>query len=88
MMGDVAEGQEMTLVCSVQGGSLPVSFAWYHAKKEPVYITSVTVNKLEAAHKIANVRSDQQGGYYCVSSNAANETRQSPTVTIAGEVFW
>ncbi|XP_075879958.1 platelet endothelial cell adhesion molecule isoform X1 [Nelusetta ayraudi] len=82
MMGDVAEGQEVTLVCSVQGGSLPVSFTWYSAKKANS-LDSVTVNKLEASHKITEVRRDHQGGYYCVSNNAANEAKQSPTVTIA-----
>lgn len=84
MMGDVAEGQEIILVCSVQGGSLPVSFTWYSAKKENGALASVTVNKLEASHKIAEVRRDHQGGYYCVSDNAANESKQSPTVAIAG----
>lgn len=83
MMGDVAEGQEVTLVCSVQGGSLPVSFTWYSAK-EASSLDSVTVNKLEASHKIPEVGRDHQGGYYCVSNNAANEAKQSPTVTIAG----
>lgn len=86
MMGDVAEGQEVTLVCSVQGGSLPVSFTWYSAK-EASSLDSVTVNKLEASHKITEVRRDHQGGYYCVSNNAANEAKQSPTVTIAGGCF-
>lgn len=88
MMGDVAEGQEITLVCSVQGGSLPVSFTWYSAKKENSALASVTVNKLEASHKIAEVRRDHQGGYYCVSNNAANEAKQSPTVAIAGGCFF
>lgn len=86
MMGDVAEGQEVTLVCSVQGGSLPVSFTWYSAK-EAISLDSVTVNKLEASHKIPEVGRDHQGGYYCVSNNAANEAKQSPTVTIAGGCF-
>lgn len=83
MVGDVAEGQEMTLVCSVQGGSLPVSFIWYRAK-EPNHLASVTVNKLEASHKISVVSREHQGAYYCVSTNAANEAKQSPTIIIAG----
>lgn len=81
--GDVAEGQEMTLVCSVQGGSLPVSFTWYRSG-EPEDLASVTVNKLEASHKISEVRGDHQGAYYCVCTNTAEKAKQSPTVSIAG----
>lgn len=83
MAGDVDEGQEVTLECSIQGGSLPVSFTWYRGK-EPKDLASVTVNKLQASHKISAVGRDDQGAYYCVSTNAANKARQSPTVTVAG----
>lgn len=76
----------MTLVCSVQGGSLPVSFTWYRAK-EPDHLASVTVNKLEASHTISKVRRDHQGAYYCVSTNAAKEAKQSPTIAVAGGCF-
>lgn len=83
MTGDLAEGQEMTLVCSIQGGSLPVNFTWYRAK-ESKDLASVTVNKLEASHKISQVKRDDQGAYYCVSTNAAEKARRSPTVTVTG----
>ncbi|KAM3863830.1 platelet endothelial cell adhesion molecule [Diretmus argenteus] len=33
-MNDIAEGQDLTLVCSVQSGTPPISFTWYHIEKE------------------------------------------------------
>lgn len=82
-MGDVSEGQEVTLVCSVEEGTLPVKFTWFHTKKEG-YLASKTSMELEESHKIANVRKEHQGGYYCVSTNQANEAKQSLTITIRG----
>lgn len=83
--GYAVEGQEMTLVCSVEGGSLPVSFTWYHTKdKVPKQLGSVTVNKRSASHKVSNLKSEHQGDYYCVSTNAANEAKRSPTETVEG----
>nr|XP_046272024.1 platelet endothelial cell adhesion molecule isoform X2 [Scatophagus argus] len=80
-MGDVSEGQDVTLVCSVQRGSFPISFTWYHAEKEGA-LTSQTARKLEASYRITNVREKHKGRYYCVSNNPANETKQSHTVMI------
>ncbi|XP_070838112.1 platelet endothelial cell adhesion molecule [Chaetodon trifascialis] len=80
-MGDVSEGQDVTLVCSVQRGTLPISFTWYHTQTGEA-LTSQTSRKLEASHRINNVRGEHQGKYYCVCTNAANETQQSHTITI------
>ncbi|KAK5885214.1 hypothetical protein CesoFtcFv8_018947 [Champsocephalus esox] len=80
--GDISEGQDVTLLCSVQRGSLPVSYTWYHTETKGA-LASQTSNNLEGSHTIDDVRAEQQGGYYCMSSNPANETKQSLTVTIA-----
>ncbi|KAI4822844.1 hypothetical protein KUCAC02_008369 [Chaenocephalus aceratus] len=80
--GDISEGQDVTLLCSVQRGSLPVSYTWYHTETKGA-LAFQTSNNLEGSHTIDDVRAEQQGGYYCVSSNPANETKQSLTVTIA-----
>lgn len=82
-MGDVSEGQQVTLVCSVQEGTLPVSFTWFHTKTDGS-LASKTSMEPEESHKIANVRKEHQGGYYCVSTNQANEAKQSLTITIRG----
>ncbi|XP_038552628.1 platelet endothelial cell adhesion molecule isoform X1 [Micropterus salmoides] len=78
---DISEGQGVTLVCSVQRGTLPISFTWYHTEGEGP-LESKTPNTLEGAYRIISVRQKDQGGYYCVSTNPANETQQSPTVMI------
>lgn len=82
-MGDVSEGQDMMLVCSVQRGTLPIVFSWHHTKEEEP-LTSQTSDNLEASFKITNVRAKHQGAYYCVSTNSAHETKQSQRVTIGG----
>ncbi|XP_036946015.1 platelet endothelial cell adhesion molecule isoform X2 [Acanthopagrus latus] len=82
-MGDVSEGQDMTLVCSVRRGTLPIIFTWYHhTEKEEAIHTFKTFEKMESSFKISNVRGNHQGNYYCVCTNPANETEKSATVTI------
>lgn len=85
-MGDVTEGQDLTLVCSVQRGSLPIDFSWHHTKEEGA-LTSQTSDKLEASFKIPNVQAKHQGGYYCMSTNPAREIKQSQKVTIGGLAY-
>eukprot|EP00066_Takifugu_rubripes_P012824 XP_011602090.1 PREDICTED: platelet endothelial cell adhesion molecule-like isoform X1 [Takifugu rubripes] len=79
-MGDVTEGQDVTLVCSVHRGTVPILFTWHHTKEGP--IANHTSDKLEASYKITKVRAEQQGAYYCVCTNLASETKQSQRVTI------
>ncbi|KAK5856510.1 hypothetical protein PBY51_008099 [Eleginops maclovinus] len=79
--GDISEGQDLTVFCSVQRGTLPVSFTWYHTETESA-LASKTFNKLEGSHNISNVQGEHRGGYYCESTNQANETKQSLTITI------
>lgn len=85
-MGDVSEGQDVTLACSVQRGTFPIRFTWYRTGKEGA-LFSRTAEKREGSHKIPNVRGEHQGRYYCESTNPANETKQSLTVSIGG-VFY
>lgn len=83
-MGDVTEGQDVTLVCSVQRGTPPILFTWHHAKGDRKLASYQTFNELEASFKIRNVRGEQQGLYYCMSTNSAGDSKQSQTVTIGG----
>lgn len=82
-MGDVSEGQDVTLVCSVQRGTLPISFTWYHTQTEDA-LHSQTSKKLEGSYRIKDVRGEHQGKYYCVCTNPANETQQSYPMAITG----
>ncbi|XP_074553644.1 platelet endothelial cell adhesion molecule isoform X1 [Halichoeres trimaculatus] len=79
--GDVSEGQDLTLSCYVQWGTPPITFTWYHTKRENPLDFKIS-NHLEASHRIKNVRGEDRGGYYCETSNSANQTRQSQTVII------
>lgn len=85
-MEGISEGQDVTLVCSVQRGTLPISFTWYRNGTEGALAT-LTSKKLEGSYRIHNVRGEHQGGYYCVCLNSANESKRSDTVTIGGGFY-
>ncbi|XP_060946069.1 platelet endothelial cell adhesion molecule isoform X1 [Limanda limanda] len=80
-MGDVSEGQDLTLTCSVQKGTPPITFTWYHAETAGV-LASENSNKLEESYFIRNVMPEHKGEYYCESSNPANQTKRSYPVSI------
>ncbi|XP_040919283.1 platelet endothelial cell adhesion molecule isoform X2 [Toxotes jaculatrix] len=80
-MGNVPEGQDVNLTCSVQRGTLPIIFTWYRTDTQDA-LASLTSKKLEESYFIHNVREEHKGEYYCVSTNPANETKQSRTVSI------
>ncbi|CAN9505750.1 unnamed protein product [Ophioblennius macclurei] len=79
--GDISEGQNMTLVCSVQKGSPPINFTWYHRETNRV-LDSQMSKKLQGSVSIHNVRGEDGGEYYCVGTNQAKEARRSPPVVI------
>ncbi|XP_059204877.1 platelet endothelial cell adhesion molecule, partial [Centropristis striata] len=78
---DISEGQDVTLICSVKSGTLPITFTWHHTETEGPLAPQVS-EKMEGSYSISNIRGDHRGGYYCVSTNPANETRKSQTVMI------
>ncbi|XP_062264798.1 platelet endothelial cell adhesion molecule isoform X1 [Platichthys flesus] len=80
-MGDVSEGQDLTLTCSVQKGTPPITFTWYHAETAGVLASEIS-NKLEESFFIHNVMREHKGEYYCESNNPANETKRSYPVSV------
>ncbi|XP_058510640.1 platelet endothelial cell adhesion molecule isoform X1 [Solea solea] len=80
-MGDVSEGQDLTLSCSVQSGTPPFNFTWYRAESEGALATQTSKMKKGYYH-VRNVKGEHKGGYYCVSTNPANESKQSHTIMI------
>ncbi|XP_041831004.1 platelet endothelial cell adhesion molecule [Melanotaenia boesemani] len=78
--GDISEGQSVSLICSVQSGSPPINFTWYHTETD-VALASVSTDKREESFRIHNVRGEHRGRYYCVSTNLAKETKYSPEIT-------
>ncbi|XP_068193167.1 platelet endothelial cell adhesion molecule isoform X2 [Antennarius striatus] len=80
-MGDVSEGQDVTLMCSVQRGTPPISFSWYRTNKKDALASQTSMN-LEGSHSISSIAGEQQGEYYCMSTNPADEAKQSYIVII------
>ncbi|KAF7659201.1 hypothetical protein LDENG_00001590 [Lucifuga dentata] len=80
-MGDVSEGQDLTLDCTLKKGTPPINFTWYHAETEGA-LASQTSPGLKGSYRIKGVRAEHGGGYYCVSTNQANEIKRSYTVTV------
>ncbi|XP_041633628.1 platelet endothelial cell adhesion molecule [Cheilinus undulatus] len=79
--GDISEGQDLTIFCSVQKGTPPFTYSWYHTQKEDA-VFSVNSMKLEGSFRINSIKGEDRGGYYCESTNPANITKQSQTVMI------
>ncbi|XP_040047515.2 platelet endothelial cell adhesion molecule isoform X2 [Gasterosteus aculeatus] len=79
--GDVSGGQNVTLSCSVQRGSLPISFTWFHTETEGPLFFRLS-QKREESYSISSIRREQAGEYYCVGDNPANETKRSLRVVI------
>ncbi|KAM9780488.1 LOW QUALITY PROTEIN: platelet endothelial cell adhesion molecule [Neosynchiropus ocellatus] len=79
--GDVAEGEALTLVCSVDRGTPPYDFSW-HRSETPGALHSQTEERMKAWHVISAVRREDRGGYYCACSNPARQAKQSRTVRV------
>uniref|UniRef100_A0A3Q2UMB6 Platelet endothelial cell adhesion molecule n=1 Tax=Fundulus heteroclitus TaxID=8078 RepID=A0A3Q2UMB6_FUNHE len=78
---DITEGQNINLVCSVQTGSRPINFTWYH-QGSPGALVSMSSNKLKESHIIQNANGKHIGKYFCTSTNPADEIKSSDVVTI------
>ncbi|KAI3360016.1 hypothetical protein L3Q82_014347 [Scortum barcoo] len=77
----ISEGQDVTLICSVQRGTPPITFMWYHNGTERA-LASQNSKKQEGSYKISNVRGEHRGPYYCEGRNTANESKRSDIVMI------
>ncbi|KAM4717504.1 platelet endothelial cell adhesion molecule isoform 2-T2 [Anableps anableps] len=82
---DITEGHDIKLVCSIQTGSRPINFTWYH-QGSPGALASLSTSNLTGSHSIPNANRKHVGKYYCVSSNPANEFRRSEFVTIGVKI--
>ncbi|KAB0402285.1 hypothetical protein E2I00_014110, partial [Balaenoptera physalus] len=76
----VFEGQELVLICSVNGLPGPITISWYRKFKKPRTERKLhTYSKTE--FKIPVVKNSHDGEYYCVASNSRSSFRSDP-VTI------
>ncbi|XP_059997851.1 Fc receptor-like protein 5 [Lagenorhynchus albirostris] len=75
----VFEGQELVLICSVNGVPGPITVSWYRKFKLRRERKLHTSSKTE--FKIPVVQNSHDGEYYCVASNSHSSFRSDP-VTI------
>ena len=80
----VFEGQELVLICSVNGVPGPITISWYRKFKKPRTERKLhTYSKTE--FKIPVVKNSHDGEYYCVASNSRSSFRSDPvTINVKG----
>ena len=82
--GQAAEGDHLTLTCSVQRGTPPITFTWFHTTSaKPLAFR--TTNELTGSHVITDLGQRHAGGYYCVSDNPSDNSQKGAVVTMGGE---
>lgn len=79
----VTEGVDLILYCSVQQGTVPITFSWYrNGVVKP--LNSTRISKTQGFHIIKSITRDDEGQYYCQAYNDANEPKKSRQVHIEG----
>lgn len=79
----VTEGVNLSLNCSVQQGTFPITFTWYRTGVVKP-LNKIQISKKQGIYTIKSITRDDEGLYYCRASNDANETRSSDNVKIKG----
>ncbi|XP_049330109.1 platelet endothelial cell adhesion molecule isoform X2 [Astyanax mexicanus] len=75
------EGTDVSLYCSVQQGTVPVTFFWYRVgSSRPLFTSRSSVTRGE--HVIRSITRDHRGKYYCGAYNDAGQTQNSEPVTV------
>ncbi|GAA6096359.1 platelet endothelial cell adhesion molecule isoform X1 [Tachysurus ichikawai] len=77
----VTEGVNLSLNCSVQQGTFPITFTWYRTGVVKP-LNKIQISKKQGIYTIKSITRDDEGLYYCRASNDANETRSSDNVKI------
>nr|XP_056717969.1 platelet endothelial cell adhesion molecule [Euleptes europaea] len=80
--GDVEDGQDLILFCSVASGSFPIEFNFFK-ENEAQLLRKVTENKMHTAtwHK-TGLTSQDAGKYFCAAENSAKSLLWSKPVII------
>ncbi|XP_062827204.1 platelet endothelial cell adhesion molecule isoform X2 [Anolis carolinensis] len=80
--GDVEDGQDLTLFCSVHFGSFPISFSFLlENNTKPLYW--VTRNKLTALWHRTGITSQDAGRYFCRADNQAQSPVESKRIVVS-----
>ncbi|XP_072549286.1 platelet endothelial cell adhesion molecule [Salminus brasiliensis] len=75
------EGMDVSLYCSVQRGTVPVTFSWYRTGiTQPIF--TARFSRTKEQHIIRSITRDHRGKYYCEAFNDANGTQRSEAITV------
>ncbi|KAM4663192.1 platelet endothelial cell adhesion molecule-like [Discoglossus pictus] len=81
--GKVDEGTVLALVCSVEGGSLPIEFQFYVNKgSRDILLHNITRDDSESTFIIPSFSKSEDGIYFCKVSNRANHTIWSHSLSL------
>ncbi|XP_077184975.1 platelet endothelial cell adhesion molecule [Paroedura picta] len=82
LRGEIEDGQDLFLYCSVTSGSFPIEFSFFKENKAH-YLGDIIENKIFTAiwHK-TKLTSHDAGKYFCVATNSAGSQLQSKPVII------
>ncbi|XP_048040762.1 platelet endothelial cell adhesion molecule isoform X2 [Megalobrama amblycephala] len=72
----ITEGLDLTLICTVQKGTFPITYTWYH-KSDMIPFSTQEVRSLEGRYTVKAIERDQRGDYYCEASNYDTEIKRS-----------
>ncbi|KAM4034105.1 platelet endothelial cell adhesion molecule [Anomaloglossus baeobatrachus] len=78
--GDVEEGSNLTLLCMVEMGTLPITFLFYRKKGPEMLLQNVTEKKNPfSVHQLPKFSKQEDGAYFCIASNTAKKEVRSNT---------
>ncbi|XP_061086960.1 platelet endothelial cell adhesion molecule isoform X4 [Conger conger] len=80
-LGDVTEGEDLYLQCTVKDGSPPITFEWYRdGLDQPLYSTK-SKGRSES-YRLGRATSNHSSSYHCKADNQAKEEMLSKAGTI------
>lgn len=77
----VFEGQELVLICSVNGAPKPITVSWYK-KQDRLQKDIELQTSSETEFKVSGVQNSDAGEYYCIARNS-RFSKQSNSVIIS-----
>ncbi|KAM3921973.1 platelet endothelial cell adhesion molecule [Leptodactylus fuscus] len=88
--GNVEEGSQLSLICTVKEGTLPITYQFYRKKGSDILLKNETnTNKLHTIYEVKTFSKQEDGAYFCVASNRAHkEVRSSPIEARAVLAKW
>ncbi|KAG8446068.1 hypothetical protein GDO86_013804, partial [Hymenochirus boettgeri] len=79
----VEEGKELSLVCAVKNGSLPIDFQFFAKRGSEILLHSYTANKkFHTEMQIMSFSSQNDGVYFCRATNSALQAVDSNSVQV------